>query len=112
MTENSIELSASAAKRIRQVVEEGKIPSSGGLRLAVHGGGCSGLTYAVRFDAEPTARDNVFEFNGARIFVDPKSLLYLSGTLIDYEDSLMQRRFVFRNPHARQSCSCGESFSP
>jgi iron-sulfur cluster assembly protein len=107
-----VQLSESAADRIREVVSQGKIPSSGGLRLAVHGGGCSGLTYAVRFDPEPKPRDNVYEFDGARVFVDPKSLVYVAGTVVDFESSLLQQRFVLHNPNAGKSCSCGESFSP
>jgi len=112
MSENKVQLSERAADRIREVVGQGKIPSSGGLRLAVHGGGCSGLTYAVQFDPEPKPRDNVYEFAGARVFVDPKSLVYLAGTVVDFESSLLQQRFVLRNPNAGKSCSCGESFSP
>lgn len=111
MSEGQIQVTESAGRRILQVVQEGKLPPTGGLRLAVHGGGCSGFTYAVQFAPQPTERDRIFDFNGARVFVDPKSLLYLSGTLVDYEDSLLQRRFVLRNPNAKKSCSCGESFS-
>lgn len=112
MEEQKIQLSDRAAARIREVVSQGKIPSSGGLRLAVHGGGCSGLTYGVRFDPEPKPRDNVYEFDGARVFIDPKSLVYLAGTVVDFENSLLQQRFVLHNPNAGKSCSCGESFSP
>ena len=112
MAEPKIHLSERAAGRVRKLISEGKLPATGGLRLAVQGGGCSGLTYAVRFDKQPTPRDQVFEFEGARVFVDPKSLIYLAGMVVDYESNLMQQRFVFQNPNATKGCSCGESFSP
>lgn len=111
MVQTKIQLSEAAANRVRELIDQGKLPATGGLRLAVQGGGCSGLTYIVRFDKVPTSRDKVFEFDGARVFVDPKSLFYLAGTVVDYENSLMQRRFLLHNPKATKSCSCGESFS-
>ncbi len=112
MDRGGIQLSTSAAERIRTLIQDGKLPPAGGLRLAVQGGGCSGLSYAIHFDAEPTSRDNIFDFDGARVFVDPKSLPYLAGTVVEYENTLLQQRFIFRNPNAASSCSCGESFSP
>jgi iron-sulfur cluster assembly protein len=85
---------------------------NGGLRLGVLGGGCSGLSYQFKFAPEPRARDLVFEFEGdVRVFVDPKSILFLDGMTLDWQDSLMQSGFVFHNPHATKSCGCGTSFS-
>jgi len=104
-----IQLTESAISRIRQVVEHE--PNVGGLRLGVRGGGCSGLTYAIQFDAEARPRDNVFEFEGAKVFIDPKSLAYLDELTLDYKKDLMQQGFVFHNPKAKHSCSCGTSFS-
>lgn len=83
----------------------------GGLRLGVLGGGCSGLSYQFKFAPEPRPRDHVFEFEGVKVFVDPKSMLFLDGMTLDWQDSLMQSGFVFQNPHATKSCGCGTSFS-
>jgi iron-sulfur cluster assembly protein len=84
---------------------------SGGLRLGVLGGGCSGLSYQFKFAPQPRPRDHVFEFDGVKVFVDPKSMLFLDGMTLDWQDSLMQSGFVFQNPHAKKSCGCGTSFS-
>ena len=83
----------------------------GGLRLGVVGGGCSGLTYQFKFDARERPNDHVFEFDGVKIFIDPKSMLYLDGMTLDYKESLMQSGFAFHNPNAQKSCGCGTSFS-
>lgn len=85
--------------------------TGGGLRLGVLGGGCSGLSYQFKFDAKPRATDNVFEFDGVQVFVDPKSMVFLSGMTLDYKESLLQSGFAFDNPHAQRSCGCGTSFS-
>ena len=97
-----------AAARIKEVVaaenREGQ-----GLRVKVVGGGCSGLKYKVDFD-QPKTTDKIFEKDGAKILVDMKSLLYLSGTELDYKDELMQSGFVFQNPNVKKACGCGQSF--
>ena len=85
--------------------------TGGGLRLGVLGGGCSGLSYQFKFAREPRANDHVFEFDGVRVFVDPKSMVYLRGTTLDWEDSLLHSGFAFRNPNAERGCGCGTSFS-
>jgi iron-sulfur cluster assembly protein len=85
--------------------------TDGGLRLGILGGGCSGLSYQFKFDAKPRATDHVFEFEDVKVFVDPKSMLYLNGMTLDYKESLMQSGFAFDNPHAQKSCGCGTSFS-
>ena len=84
---------------------------SGGLRVGVQGGGCSGLSYAMRLDTQSRDRDKIFEAFGARLFVDPKSLLYLNGTTLEYEETLMRQGFVFQNPNAARNCGCGSSFT-
>src|SRR5258706_11752858 len=104
-----IQLTDNAIKRIRDVVDHE--PNVGGLRLGVRGGGCDGLTYSIQFDRESSPRDNVFEFSGAKVFIDPKSLKYLEGLTLDFKQDLMQQAFVFQNPNAKHSCSCGTSFS-
>ena len=85
--------------------------SGGGLRLGVLGGGCSGLSYQFKYDAHPRSRDHVFEFGDVRVFVDPKSMLYLDGLTLDFKESLMYSGFAFENPHAAKSCGCGTSFT-
>jgi iron-sulfur cluster assembly protein len=107
-----IALSERAAKKIRELLEkEGVSPDKGGLRVGVQGGGCSGLSYAMRLDTQSRDRDKVFEEFGARLFVDPKSFLYLNGTTLEYEETLMRQGFVFQNPNAARNCGCGSSFT-
>jgi iron-sulfur cluster assembly protein len=84
---------------------------SGGLRLGVQGGGCSGLSYLVKFEPQERPKDNVYEFDGIKIFIDPKSLVYLDGMTLDYKESLLHSGFAFENPNAQKSCGCGTSFS-
>jgi iron-sulfur cluster assembly protein len=82
------------------------------VRLGLKGGGCSGFSYVIEFaDDPPRERDRVFEFDGVRVYVDPKSLIYLAGTVLDWEQTLMYQGFKFRNPHEATSCGCGHSFS-
>ena len=101
-----------AIGKIRSAMaKEGISPELGGLRLGVQGGGCSGLSYNIRFDTQPRERDRVFQFGGVRVFVDPKSFIYLHGMTLDYQETLLQQGFVFVNPQATKSCGCGTSFS-
>ncbi len=101
-----------AVERIRvAMAKEGISPQEGGLRLGVKGGGCSGFTYSIGFDTHPRQRDRIFEFGGVRIFVDPKSFVYLHGVTLDYEATLMRQGFNFINPNSTRSCGCGTSFS-
>jgi iron-sulfur cluster assembly protein len=93
------------------MAKEGISPEQGGLRLGVQGGGCSGLTYNIRFDTQPRERDRIYQFGDVRVFVDPKSFIYLHGMTLDYQETLMQQGFVFVNPNASKSCGCGTSFS-
>ena len=121
----AIEITKSALKRIRvAMAKEGVSPDQGGLRVGIQGGGCSGLSYNIRFDTQPRARDRTFTFgagletpndpSGAkpvRLFVDPKSFLYLAGMVLDFEETLMRQGFNFINPNSTKSCGCGSSFS-
>lgn len=90
--------------------KEGKGDSQN-IRVAVQGGGCSGLMYDLEFDAEIKEKDEVFEDKGVKILVDRKSLLYLLGTTLDFSDGLNGKGFQFVNPNASRTCGCGESFS-
>jgi iron-sulfur cluster assembly protein len=107
-----IQVTDKALVKVRSAMtKEGISPEQGGLRLGVQGGGCSGLSYNVRFDTQPRERDRIFQFNDVRVFVDPKSFIYLNGMILDYQETLMQQGFVFVNPQATKSCGCGTSFS-
>jgi iron-sulfur cluster assembly protein len=106
-----IHVTEKAAKKIRELLSKQGVSARGGLRLGVQGGGCSGLTYAMRLDIEARDRDKVIEENGARVFVDPKSYVYLEEVTLDYEETLMRQGFVFQNPKATHSCGCGTSFT-
>jgi iron-sulfur cluster assembly protein len=107
-----IHMTEKAAKKIIALLEkDGVSIATGGLRVGVQGGGCSGLSYAMRLDTQARDRDKIFEEFGARIFVDPKSLLYLNGTTLEFEETLMRQGFVFQNPNAARNCGCGSSFT-
>ena len=107
-----IHLTEKAASKIRQLLTKEGVPAeSGWLRIGVQGGGCSGLSYAMRLETQARDRDKVFEEHGARLFVDSKSFLYLNDTTLDYEESLIRQGFVFQNPNAARSCGCGSSFT-
>jgi len=107
-----VQVTDKALAKIRTaIVKEGISPEQGGLRLGVQGGGCSGLSYNIRFDTQPRERDRIFQFGDVRVFVDPKSFIYLHGMTLDYQETLMQQGFVFVNPNSTKSCGCGTSFS-
>ena len=106
-----IHVTEKAATKIREMLVKQGVPETGGLRLGVQGGGCSGLTYAMRLENTARARDKVIEENGARVFVDPKSYIYLEDTTLDYEETLMRQGFIFQNPRAARTCGCGTSFT-
>ncbi len=105
----AIHVTSKAIAKIRDAFEKQGV--SGGLRLGVLGGGCSGLSYLFKFDPKPRPTDKVFEFEDVKIFVDPKSMVFLDGMTLDWKDSLIQSGFAFDNPHAKKSCGCGTSFS-
>src|SRR5438876_11330560 len=107
-----LQLTERAIKRVRiAMAKEGVSPEEGGLRLGVMGGGCSGLSYSIKFDARPRERDRIYDFDGVRVFVDPKSFVYLHGMTLDYEETLMRQGFNFLNPNSSRSYGCGSSFS-
>ena len=109
---SGIQVTERAVSKIRAAMAmEGISPAEGGLRLGVMGGGCSGLSYSIKFDTHPRERDRIYEFEGVRVFVDPKSFIYLHGMTLDYEETLMRQGFNFINPNSTRSCGCGSSFS-
>ena len=109
-TVEEITLTEKAAAQVMKVRAENNIPAEHGLRLGVKGGGCSGLTYVLGFDEKPGERDRVFTVHGVTVYVDPKSLFFLSGTVLDFSDGLNGKGFVFNNPQATKTCGCGSSF--
>jgi iron-sulfur cluster assembly protein len=107
---NMIQISETAARKIRSLMAKQGI-RDGGLRVGVKGGGCSGLSYIFAWEREPRLGDEVFEGpEGAKIFVDKKSHLFLDGTTLDYDTELLGKGFVFHNPNAKATCGCGSSF--
>ena len=108
-----VELTPRAVTRVRSAMaKEGISAAEGGLRLGVMGGGCSGLSYSIRFDSHPRERDRIFTYDGdVRVFIDPKSFIYLNGMVLDYEETLMRQGFNFINPNSKKSCGCGSSFT-
>jgi iron-sulfur cluster assembly protein len=108
-----VDVTPRAVARIRSAMaKEGISPTEGGLRLGILGGGCSGLSYSIRFDTHPRERDRIFTYDGdVRVFIDPKSFIYLNGMVLDYEETLMRQGFNFINPNSKKSCGCGSSFT-
>ena len=105
-----IEITDNAAKKIRTLMAKQGL-TEGGLRVGVKGGGCSGLSYTFAWEKQARAGDEVFEGpEGAKIFIDRKSYLFLKGTTLDYDTALLTKGFVFNNPNAKQTCGCGSSF--
>jgi iron-sulfur cluster assembly protein len=99
-----------ASKLAELLAAEKKDPATTGLRLGVQGGGCSGLTYTMEFDAKRET-DRVFALDGVQVFVDPKSILYMSGSVLEYNEGLMGSGFSIKNPNVKGSCGCGHSFT-
>ncbi len=106
-----IELTAKAVRMVVLSREDEKLDPASGLRVAVRGGGCSGLEYALDFELEAREDDHVLEYDGLKVFVDPVSARYLGGTVIDYVMGTTGAGFKFSNPNASGSCGCGSSFS-
>jgi iron-sulfur cluster assembly protein len=106
----AVRLTKKAIQMAKQALLKRGTPDAS-LRLGVRGGGCSGVSYAIQFSDKVRERDHVFDFDGLRVIVDPKSLVYLRGSVLDYEVKLMQHGFKFLNPNEKSGCGCGESFS-
>ena len=105
-----IQITPTASQKIRTLMAKQGL-DEGGLRVGVKGGGCSGLSYTFSWEKQPRLGDVVFDGpSNAKIFVDKKSLLYLDGTVLDYDTGLITKGFVFSNPNAKTTCGCGSSF--
>ena len=111
-TSTMIKVSETAKSKVLQLMQEdGFDPSKDYVRVGVKSGGCSGLSYDLKFDKSQIDGDKLFEDNGVKIVVDTKSFLYLIGTTLEYSGGLNGEGFVFNNPNANRTCGCGESFS-
>ena len=107
-----IKVSDTAKKKVIELMnDDGFNPSTDYIRVGVKSGGCSGLSYDLKFDKTKAEEDKVFEDNEVKIIVDKKSFLYLVGTTLEYSGGLNGTGFVFNNPNANRTCGCGESFS-
>ncbi len=110
----AIKLTDRAVERIKSIRDQQGLDDNIALRLGVVGGGCSGLSYAIDFDTDPTKalkNDQRFVEQGVSVVIDMRSFLYLAGTELDYTDGLNGKGFHFNNPNASRTCSCGESFA-
>jgi iron-sulfur cluster assembly accessory protein len=107
----AITLTEKAAKKVRELFQQQGSPAGTGLRVKIVGGGCSGMSYDLSVETSPTPADKVFESQGVKIFLDPKSALFVTGTEIDFQESMMGAGFAFKNPMAKGTCGCGTSFT-
>lgn len=105
-----ITITEKAINEVKKIMSENAIPEDFSLRVGVKGGGCSGLSYTLGFDSDIKDTDRKLNVDGIKLVVDWKSILYLSGTTIDYSDGLTGKGFVFNNPLAKKTCGCGSSF--
>lgn len=108
--DKDVALTVRAVKQVLQIQEREKLGDDVFLRIAVEGGGCSGMSYKLGFDHK-TVDDTIINSHGIEVLVDEKHLLYLKGIVIDYPDGLDARGFTFDNPNASETCGCGTSFS-
>ena len=106
-----IRVTPTAAKKVRYFAEKQGMTDRFGIKVAVKGGGCSGLVYTLAVESEPAEDDKVIDSEGIRIFVPKRSYVFLAGTILDFSDGLNGKGFVFNNPNAKSACGCGNSFS-
>ena len=102
-------LTPTAVEKVKTIMSQRG--ENGGLRISVVGGGCSGFQYQMTLDKDSSAEDKIVEQDGLKVFIDPRSLLYLNGTTVDYVETLTGAGFKFDNPNAKGACGCGESFN-
>ncbi len=105
-----ITVTSKAISEVKRLMAQENDAENAGLRVGIKGGGCSGLTYVLNFEKTPREDDKILEFGDVRLFMDPKSAIYLKGTELDFSDGLNGTGFAFNNPNAQRTCGCGSSF--
>ncbi len=111
LNRSMVTLTETAISKVQEFMTEHGADSDAGLRVAVLPGGCSGFQYGLNIEDGPEDEDEIFDFSGVRLFVDPFSAQYLEGVEIDYVSSMMGSGFAFKNPNANGGCGCGSSFT-
>ena len=109
MSEQVIKLSDNAAERIKLIMSKAE-QSAGGVRVGVKSGGCAGMSYVMEYAKEIKPNEEIIEEKGVKVFIDPKAVIYLLGTEMDYKEDNFSSQFVFKNPNETERCGCGESF--
>ncbi len=109
MNKKVITLSDRAAKRVKQIITQAKEPIVG-VRVGVASGGCAGMSYIMEYAKKTNPNDEIVEDKGVKVFIDPKAIMYLLGTEMDYKKGELSSTFVFKNPNETERCGCGESF--
>ena len=109
MSEQVIRLSDNAAKRIKYIMSKAE-SSAIGVRVGVKSGGCAGMSYIMEYAKEIKPNEEVIEEKGVKVFVDPKAIMYLLGTVMDYKQEKFSSQFIFKNPNETERCGCGDSF--
>lgn len=107
----AIELTEAAVSQVRQMMSKHDLGEGYGLRIGVKAGGCAGREYVVDLEEGPTEKDRVFEFDDVKVFVDPRSYLFVNGLRLDFFETMLEQGFKFENPNAASSCGCGTSFT-
>ena len=109
MTQKLLTITGAAAQRVKTLLE-GRGKPSYGIRIGLRSKGCSGLSYTLEFADEAGAYDEVIEAHGVKVLIDPKAVMFLMGSQMDYVEDKLSSGFVFQNPNAKGYCGCGESF--
>ena len=109
MSKQVITLSNSAANRVKEIIASAKEPIVG-VRVGVESGGCAGMSYVIEYAKKVNPNDEIIEAKGVKVLIDPKAIMYLLGTEMDYKKGEMSSTFVFKNPNETERCGCGESF--
>ena len=109
MSEQVIKLSNNAAERIKQIMSKAE-NSAIGVRVGVKSGGCAGMSYVMEYANEIKHNEEIVEEKGVKVFIDPKAIMYLLGTEMDYKTEKFSSQFIFKNPNETERCGCGESF--
>ena len=109
MSKQIIKLSDEAVKRIKQILSKAESPAIG-VRVGVKSGGCAGMSYMMEYASDIKPNEEVIEDKGVKVLIDPKAIIYLLGTEMDYKKEKFSSQFIFKNPNETERCGCGESF--